>query len=111
MRCSLHREALAEYREATLYYGRRSQGLAEAFAAQIEAAIAAIQTAPRTRAANPPGTRRYLVRRFPYIIHFMIEQDPRRSGEELIVIYAIRHSRRNQNYWLHRLPPEPSGSV
>ncbi len=66
MRCSLHAEALAEYQQAALYYAARASNLGEAFATEVETAISAIQTAPRARAANERGVRRYLLRRFPY---------------------------------------------
>jgi toxin ParE1/3/4 len=109
MKCSLHGEAFNEYREAALYYGDRARGLGEAFTTEVEAAIIFIQTSPQTRAASKRGVRRYLLRRFPYVIHYVVEQSVS-GGEELVVIYAVRHSRRNPNYWLHRLPPRTPNS-
>ena len=104
MKCSLHEEAFAEYREAALYYGERARGLGEAFTAEVEAAIVSVQTSPQARAADERGVRRYLLRRFPYVIHYVVEQGVS-GGEEFVVIYAVRHSRRDPNYWEHRLPP------
>ncbi|MBV9657621.1 MAG: type II toxin-antitoxin system RelE/ParE family toxin [Verrucomicrobia bacterium] len=88
-----------------LYYAGRAPGLAEAFTAEVEGAIASIQTSPRARAANARGTRRFLLRRFPYGVHYGIEQGSALEGEELIVIYAVRHTRRDPDSWQHRVPP------
>lgn len=105
MRCSLHAEALAEYRQSTLYYAARGRRLGEAFATEVEALIAAIQTAPRARAANQRGVRHRLLKHFSHAIQYVIEKDAASGGEEIIVIYAIRHTRQDQEGWLHRLPP------
>ena len=98
MKCSLHAGALAEYRQAVLYYGGRAASLGEAFIKEVEAIVATIQNSPRSRAANERGVRRHLLKRFPYVVHYTIEQTKVGDNEEVAVIYAVRHARRDQSY-------------
>jgi toxin ParE1/3/4 len=64
-----HTEAEAELRAAVAHYEERRRGLGGEFQAEVEAAIASIRQTP---AAFPlhgePGTRKHVLRRFPYTI-------------------------------------------
>lgn len=88
--------ALAEYIAAGEYYNRKVPGLGEAFADEIETGIRAILAGPRTWRIVEDEVRRYLVSRFPYGIYYSIEAD------ESIVIWAVKHLRRNPDYWQDR---------
>jgi toxin ParE1/3/4 len=88
--------ALAEYIAAGEYYNGKIPGLGDAFADEIEAGIQAILASPHTWRIVEDDVHRYLVSRFPYGIYYSIEPD------EIIVIWAVKHLRRNPEYWQER---------
>ncbi len=88
--------ALAEYVAAGQYYNQKVPGLGDAFADEIEAGVRAILAKPRTWRIVEDDVRRYLIKRFPYGIYFAIEP------EEIIVIWAVKHLRRDPDYWQAR---------
>jgi len=100
MTYGFHPEALFEYAEATSYYLREaSPRVAEAFIAAVESAISGILTAPtRWRVAEEPAIRRYVFRRFPYVIYYRWEAEHGR-----VTIYAVMHCSREPGYWKHRI--------
>ncbi len=66
-----HPEAEAEFRAAIGYYEGQREGLGGEYRAEIEAAVRRIQQTPTAFAQyDDRGTRRCLVRRFPYTIYF-----------------------------------------
>jgi hypothetical protein len=64
----LHPEAIAEARDAREWYAQRSRSAADAFMAELDLAIESIGDSPDRWATYLHGTRRYLLKRFPYII-------------------------------------------
>jgi len=94
-----HPEALAEYSAAA---ARRLQEgspqVAEAFVSSVESAVQTIISDPaRWRVAEEPGIRRYVLRRFPYVIYYRWE------AERLhVTIYAVMHCSREPGYWKDR---------
>ena len=70
-------------------------GLGDAFADEIEAGFRQILAAPQAWRAIEDEVRRYLVRRFPYGIHYTIER-------ETVVIWAVKHLHREPDYWQQR---------
>jgi toxin ParE1/3/4 len=90
-------DAIAEAEAAARWYAERSATAAAGFAEEIDAALSAITRMP---AAWPPfahGTRRYLLRRFPYSVVYRVERDR-------ILIVAVAHGHRRPGYWRSRLP-------
>jgi plasmid stabilization system protein ParE len=67
-----------------------------AFAAELDVAASAIERAPSTWPTHHHGTRRFLLRRFPYSVIYRIEPAK-------IVIVAVAHGRRRPGYWKDRL--------
>ena len=88
-------EALGEFIAAGRYYNRQVPGLGDRFVDEIEVAIRKILAAPMTWRVVEEDVRRYLVHGFPYGIYYTIEGD-------VIVIWAVKHLRRNQDYWQKR---------
>jgi plasmid stabilization system protein ParE len=70
----VHPEAIAEAREAHQWYARRCEAAAEKFMDELDAAIDAIQRSPEPVAVYLHGTRRYLLKRFPYVVVFPNER-------------------------------------
>lgn len=88
-------EALAEFIAAGHYYNRQVPGLGEAFIDEIEAGIEVILQNPTVWRVVRDDVRRYLIRRFPYGIYYTIENG-------VVVIWAIMHLHRAEDYWRTR---------
>ena len=93
-----HPDALLEYAEAAGYFAREAPPeVAEGFVASVEAGIAAVLAAPeRWRIVEEPAIRRYVLRRFPYVLYY-------RWVDEQITIYGVMHSSRQPGYWRERI--------
>lgn len=91
-----HPAALAEYREAVLWYGVDG---AESFAAAVDSAIDELCEHP-ARWSFWPGRsdvrRRVLRDPFPYSIAYLDEPS-------LVWIVAVAHQKRRPGYWIPRL--------
>lgn len=91
-----HDEASAEYDAAFDWYLERSPDAALDFDAEVDRALADIASAPHRWAVGPHSTRRYLLRRFPFILIY-------REREGDIQIVAVAHTSRKPGYWKKRL--------
>jgi len=91
-------EALTEAEEAGRWYGERSESAAAAFAEELQRAISAIETQPGTWPSFLFGTRRFLLKRFPYSIVYLVEA-------KTIFVIAVAHARRCPGYWRVRMNP------
>lgn len=89
-------EALMEYEESTFYYSSVSNALAASFVTQIESSIKRIQRNPLAHATVWADVRRCLVKRFPYGIYYIIENDH-------FLIVAVMHLSRKPGYWENRV--------
>ena len=95
-----HPEALFEYAEATHYYLQvASPDVAEAFVTTVESAIVSILENPdRYRVVEPPEIRRYVFKRFPFVIYYQWD-----SQLEQVGIQAVMHCSREPGYWHGRV--------
>jgi toxin ParE1/3/4 len=91
-----HPEGRREADAAFSYYLERNHRVADAFYRALETSLSAIQKSPEVWAEYLYGTRRYLLRRFPFIVVY-------RATERRIEIVAVAHGRRKPGYWAHRL--------
>jgi plasmid stabilization system protein ParE len=91
----LHEEAAADYDAAFDWYLERSPEAARGFDAEFERALGEIAKAPQRWAPGPHQTRRFLLRRFPYLVIY------RESGETILVL-AVAHTSREPGYWKGR---------
>ncbi|MGE3842912.1 MAG: type II toxin-antitoxin system RelE/ParE family toxin [Vicinamibacterales bacterium] len=89
-------DALHEAEDAARWYAERSPTAAAGFADELEGAILAIEGAPALWPRHDFGTRRYLLRRFPYSVVYKVERTR-------IVIIAVAHGHRRPGYWQGRL--------
>jgi plasmid stabilization system protein ParE len=92
----LHPEAIAEARDARVWYAERSPVAASAFMAELDLAVDRISGSPDRWATYLHGTRRYLLNRFPYFVVYRV------TGNKLQVV-AVAHGRKRPGYWRHRL--------
>ena len=89
-------QALEEAEDAARWYAERSLTAAALFSEEIDAAVRAIEQAPVAWPGCDHGTRRFLLRRFPYNVVYRVE-----PGH--VVIIAIAHAHRRPGYWTDRL--------
>ncbi len=81
--------------EAARWYEQRDQGLGTEFIRAIDACIAAIQRNARQYPVVYENIRRVLLRKFPFGIFFLIEN-------ENIIILACLHSKRHPSVFKAR---------
>jgi plasmid stabilization system protein ParE len=89
-------EAVVEAAAAAAWYAARSATAAAGFEAELVEAESAIHTLPNAWPQYDHGTRRYLLRRYPFGVVYIVE--PAR-----ILIVAVAHGRRRPGYWRDRI--------
>ncbi len=88
-------EAEAEISEAFDWYEERVLGLGSNFILNLDAAFHTILRNPLLYPVLHNNIRRSLLRRFPYQVLFIYE-------DNRIVVLAVFHSKRNPKHWKHR---------
>jgi plasmid stabilization system protein ParE len=89
-------EALEDAEAAARWYAERSASAAAGFSDEIDLAESAIAQFPEAWPTFEHGTRRYLLRRYPFSLVYQV-QDNR------ILIIAVAHGHRRPGYWKSRL--------
>ena len=89
-------EAVADAREAYLWYEERRLGLGQEFLECVDECIDRIRRNPELFEVVHDEYRRALVRRFPYIIFYEYA-----SGS--VTVYAVFHSAQSPDKWRARL--------
>ena len=89
-------EAVAEAAAANEWYAPRSAAASAGFEAELDAAELAIRELPQAWPPSNHGTRRYLLRRYPFGIVYRVESTR-------ILIIAIAHGHRRPGYWRDRV--------
>jgi plasmid stabilization system protein ParE len=89
------RAALAEARRARIWYEQRSSSAAANFVAELDHCIELISSAPLRWPSYEAGTRRLVMRRFPFAIIYRLLSDT-------IQIVAVAHTGLRPGYWLDR---------
>lgn len=91
-----HPQTSEEYLEACRYYTEIDRHLGLAFVRSVETAIEQIIRHPTTWPALEEDVRRHLLNRFPYGVHYTMEDD-------FVLIASVAHMKRKPGYWRHRL--------
>ncbi len=92
----IHRAARAEILAALAHYAAIDPALAIDLQGRIEAAYRRIGAQPLQFPPYLRGTRRCVLRRFPFAIVFTVEPE--------LVVLAFSHQRRRPGYWSRRKP-------
>ena len=92
----IHPEALEEADAAVLWYLERSHSAALQFITALDDAISLIAKTPDRWPTYAGGTRRYIMRKFPYFVVYRFTQDA-------VHVYAVAHAKRRPGYWKQRL--------
>jgi toxin ParE1/3/4 len=95
LRIVLDPAAVAEVREAAVFYEDCREGLGQEFLASIEVAFEAIARRPALWRRLKGRFRRCLVHRFPYGVVYAIEDD-------VVYVAALMHLKRKPGYWESR---------
>jgi toxin ParE1/3/4 len=88
-------EAEADLAEAYGWYEGCRKGLGDEFLLSVEALLDSIQRFPQSYPAVHKQVRRALLRRFPYGIFYLVE-------EETIAVLAVFHASRDPKRWQER---------
>ena len=82
--------------EATArWYERQRPGLGLEFLGELRAAYTRIITGPLGYQSIGLGTRRALLRRFPYAVYFVV-------GDDVVTVVAVLHASRDPAEWQRR---------
>jgi hypothetical protein len=90
-----HRSARKELFDSSERYSTLVPGLGEEFLNEVGQAANVIAAAPERFPIYQDDVRRYVMRRFPYVILY-------RRFETKIRILALSHTSRLPGYWQHR---------
>jgi toxin ParE1/3/4 len=94
---TFHDEAGADYDSAFDWYVDRSANAAVRFDEVVQQALLDIARAPQRWPRGSYGTRRFLLRGFPYLLIYQ------ETSAETIQILAVAHTSRRPGYWKERL--------
>ncbi len=94
-----HRLAAREYRQARVWYRRRSPAAAERFRDEVNRTVKRISDAPMEGGIFRGTIRWRRTRRFPYLLFYEL------VDSSLIRVYAVAHGRRRLGYWMRRRFP------
>jgi len=95
MRVDFHPRARDEVEEAQSWYEERSLLAAAGFLHELSVAVRRIIEAPNRYPVSLRGTRRILLERFPFTIHYQVSEND-------IVVVAVAHQKRRPGYWADR---------
>jgi len=87
-----HPQAVAEAQAAGQWYYDHNPALRGAFITELDRAIACIVESPERWPKYEAGTRRFLLRRFPFTVVY-------RAAENEIQVVAVAHAKRKPGYW------------
>ena len=94
-RLFVRKAAKADLAEAFAWYEARRAGLGHAFADEVAVAFAAIEEQPLRYPVMLEDVRMAIVRRFPYLVYFVVL-------ERGISILAVLHGHRDPRVWQQR---------
>ena len=85
-----------DLREAFLWYEDRRKGLGFDFLLQVDAGLRFIKRFPEIFRPEYKGTRKHIIKRFPYKIIYLVEK-------QKIIILAAIHGKRHSDLIAERL--------
>jgi plasmid stabilization system protein ParE len=95
MKLQLRPGAVADTNDAYSWYEERRVGLGEEFLFELQTAFDRILETPDSFPVVYRGTRRALLRRFPYAVFFRVIDDR-------ALVLAVFHGRRDPKTWMLR---------
>jgi toxin ParE1/3/4 len=95
-RAVIHPKARQELADSIDYYERQRSGLGKEFKELIQEVVRTIQERPVRYPLQRDGTRKVIVKRFPFAIHYL-------DLPGVVSIVAFAHMSRDPGYWHQRL--------
>jgi plasmid stabilization system protein ParE len=92
----VHPEAWLEIEAADDWYLQRSPEASAIFLVAIYEAVESISVTPQRWPRHLFGTRRFVLRRFPFSIIYL-------DGPSVVTIVAVAHGKRKPGYWKRRV--------
>jgi len=92
-----HPGALAELRDATVYYDFCHLGLGKQFLSAVESLVGIAQVYPRAGRIIRGSFRRLVMKRFPYALIYQ------EDAEGQLYVVAVMHFNRKPDYWHSRM--------
>lgn len=89
-------EAENDLKEAFSWYEDNRTGLGYDFLLQVDAGINFINRNPEIHPIEYRGARKHLIKRFPYRIIYLVE-------EERIIVFAVLHGKRRHDLMKKRI--------
>ena len=90
--------AEADLENAARWYEEERAGLAERFLSDVDRTFARIRERPLQFPTVAGDVRRALLHTFPYAVYF-------RASDEMVIVLAVLHLRRNPKIWRGRVRP------
>ncbi len=90
-----HPSAIDEARAARLWYESRSELVSRRFMDALDQGIEKLSETPQRFPVYRFGTRRYLLRGFPFILYY-------REMSDRVQVIAVAHAKRKPGYWRDR---------
>jgi toxin ParE1/3/4 len=88
--------ALLDLEESAAWYEEQQSGVGERFHEAVRLTIRKIQSHPQLGAPRRRDSRKWRVARFPYSVVY-------REAANQIIIVAIAHAKRREDYWAARI--------
>jgi plasmid stabilization system protein ParE len=103
MKLRKHPGADDDIADAFRWYENQRPGLGDDFIDSLTVAFRVVASRPRSFNRVPvPVTghevRRFVMRQYPYSVYYDVRAKD-------VVVFAVAHQRRQQDYWLNRLSP------
>ena len=88
-------DAFNDIKEITNWYNNQLKGLGSQFKKQTKFQINSLKNNPLGFAIRYKNYRCLLIKKFPFLIHFNVEE-----SNKVVNIYAIFHTSRNPEIWI-----------
>lgn len=91
-------DAYLDIKEIIEWYNRKQRGLGKKFYESLKSKLKTISTEPLHFQLSFKESRSALLDKFPYQIHFKVEELAR-----VVVVFAIIHTSRNPRIWREKI--------
>src|SRR5438874_1872718 len=90
-------EAALDVQSNHMWYENKQNGLGDQLVQEIEKTVQRVHQHPLRQPIIAHEVRRAPVNRFHFVVYYLID-------ENKVVVIAIGHQRRDQSFWLSRIP-------
>jgi plasmid stabilization system protein ParE len=95
-RLVIHPVAANDISDARDWYESQRDGLGAEFLDEVQAALVKLRHAPSVHPLTYKEYRQFVIRRFPYVIHYHVEGDR-------VSVVGVFHGHRDPRSWMDRI--------